>query len=121
MATITRVTMGRTGHYRYYPLTPGTSTMDAAECECGAIYTRGDEAWDSFCDWATAHERPTVRRAFANEKCIGSGGLIHAALSDGNGVAWCGRCERYRPTSPQAGYPGWRQFDPHPVFVAVTP
>ena len=125
MATITRVTMGREGHYRYYPLRPGTSTMEAAECQCGATWTKGENPqWDGFCHWASDHKAPTVRRAFVTEACRGSFGLIHEGLTDGpNGsyVGWCSKCERYRPTSPQEGYEQWRQFDPHPIFVAVKP
>ena len=120
MATITRVTMGREGHYRFIPLVPGTSTVQAAECECGATWTHGnDPRWDTFCEWALEHQPPTVVRATV--ECAGSGGLIYATVADGNGVGWCHSCKRYRPTSPQPGYDGWRQFDPHPVFVAVKP
>lgn len=119
MATITSVTMGREGHYRYLPLTPGTSTMQAAECECGATWTHGspNSAWDTFCDWAINHPKPTVVRATV--QC--AGGLIRVEAVDGNGVGWCHACQRYRPTSPQPGYEGWHQFDPHPVYVAVKP
>lgn len=140
MATITRVTMGREGHYRFIPLVPGTSTVDAAECECGATFCRGfvlgdlnteecarcgrqedvhDPRYDTFCEWAVAHEPPTVVRATV--QCAGSGGLIHGNAVDGNGVGWCPTCRRYRPTRPQEGYDGWFQFDAHPVFVAVKP
>lgn len=118
MATITRVTMGREGHYRYLPLTPGVSVMYAAECECGATWTHQPE-WDGFCHWALDHKTPTIVRATV--QCAGAGGLIHENAVDGNGVGWCYSCQRYRPTSPQPGYDGWYQFDPHPVYVAVKP
>ena len=119
MATITRVTMGREGHYRYVQLVPGISTMDAAECECGATFVRQDPdtTWDTFCEWALDHKKPTIKHATI--QC--AGGLIRGEAVDGNGVAWCPSCHLYRPTSPQPGYEGWYQFDPHPVFVAVKP
>lgn len=121
MATITRVTMGREGHYRYYPLELGGSITNGCECECSATWNPSDEQWDSFSHWAMDHQAPTVRRAFVTDACSGSFGLIYTALTDENYVGWCSKCKRYRPTSPQQGYDGWRQFDPHPVFIAVTP
>jgi hypothetical protein len=121
MATVTEVTMGRVGHYRITRLHPDISATEAAECECGATWhhTIDDPIYDGFCDWVLRHPQPTIVRATV--QCAGTRGLIRVEATDGNGVGWCPKCERYRPTSPQQGFDGWRQFDPHPVFVAVKP
>jgi hypothetical protein len=120
MARITEVTLGRVGHYRISRLHPDTSATEAAECECGATwYHEGNEIYDGFCDWAIRHPTPTI--TLADAPCPGNHALIRAEVTDGNGVGWCPKCERYRPTSLAEGYDGWRQFDPHPVFVAVKP
>jgi hypothetical protein len=121
MATITEVTLGRVGHYRISRLHPDTSATQAAECECGATYTHttDDPIYDGFCDWAMRHPAPSLTRATV--PCAGSEGLIRVEGTDGNGVGWCPKCERYRPTTLAEGYEGWRKFDPHPVFTAVKP
>ncbi len=120
MATITRVTMGREHHYWFIPLAPGFSTTEAAECQCGATWTKNldHNRWDTFCEWALNHEPPTIVRATV--RC--SGRLVRVEAVDGNGVAWCQTCQRYRPTHACEGYDGaWYEFDPHPVYVAVRP
>lgn len=120
MATVTQVTMGRIDHYRVVPLYPDVSATEAGECECGAIWIRADnDVYDLFSDWMMYHSKPTVVRATV--QCAGTHGLIRVEATDGNGVGWCPKCERYRPTSPQNGFDRWRQFDPHPVYVAVKP
>jgi len=120
MATVTQVTMGRIDHYRVTRLHPDESATEAGECECGAIWIRADnEVYDLFSDWMMYHPKPTVVRAWI--QCAGTHGLIRAEGVDGNGVGWCPKCERYRPTSQKEGYEGWYEFDPHPVFVAVKP
>ena len=118
MATIIRADLGREGHYRYVRLVPGQIILEAAECECGATWTHTeDTVWGTFCEWANGHQTPTIVRATV--QC--AGGLVREQAVDGNGVAWCPSCHLYRPVSPQPGYEGWYQFDPHPIFVAVKP
>jgi hypothetical protein len=118
MATVTQVSLGREGHYRVTRLFPDVSATEVGRCECGNIWIRDQNVvYDSFCDWMLRHRRPTVR--LATVRCAGTGGLILESCTDGDWVGWCPECHRYRPTSPQAGYEGWRQFDPHPIFVAV--
>jgi hypothetical protein len=120
MATITQVTMGREGHYRVTRIRPDTSATILGRCECGAIWHHtADSRYDTFSDWMLLHPAPTVVRA--DVQCAGTAGLIHENGTDSNGVGSCPTCHRYRPTSPQEGYPGWRQFDPHPIWMAVTP
>ena len=118
MATITSVTLGRSGHYRVTRLHPDKSATEAGVCECGATWIRTEnQTYDSFSDWMLIHPKPTVVRATV--ACEGTHALIHEACTDGDGVGWCPVCHLYRPTSPQSGYDGWRQFDPHPIWIAV--
>lgn len=121
MATITKVTMGRADHYWFIPLAPGFSTTDAAECQCGATWTRNEphNIYLTFCEWAVAHQAPTIVRATV--RCPGTEQLVREGAVDGNHIAWCRTCQRNRPTHPAPGYEGWYEFDPHPVYVAVRP
>ena len=126
MAKMLSVAMGREGHYRYFRYAPNVSAFHEAVCECGAEWHHQTdrERWGSFTQWADAHQAPPLLPALHTEQCKGSGGLIHTDLTDGRlgrFAGWCKVCQRFRPTSDQPGYDGrWRQFDPHPVYVAVT-
>lgn len=57
MARIIEASIGRPDHYKLSPITPGTSALDGAQCECGATWVH-DESTESFCDWAMHHEAP---------------------------------------------------------------
>ncbi len=122
MATITEVHYsGRTRHDRFTPMVAQTSIIEAAKCECYALWWHAFEPHRTFCEWANGHQPPPHIAAAVNwaqhrPVCPGTNELVHEDRCDGDGVGLCPRCLHDKPTSPTP-YEGWRTVDAHLSLV----